>query len=299
MRQLDWSEPLAPWLVRHSANCLSRYRIQADGKTPDQRPHWKTLETSSCRVWRESSIPTGRGRTRRTHGRRCGENDGWHFRWSSLRAPAHHCSLSERGLLRGARDQRKTADQQWDNEFVRKGRGVPWMLTGEEPEPEVRPPQVLALVMPAPKATVRAPQQRRRCILKQDVARCGPTPGCEASVALAGGSQRATKPHSDECRARMDELMQRDEDALVQQRLHADTLNQARRSLDRAGDERRNPHAEAVGSNLLAGSSGDAPRVGGAQESTRTGTEAAGSGGGAPRAEGADEPRQQRPKMPM
>ena len=24
-RQLDWSEPLATWLVRHSANCLSRY----------------------------------------------------------------------------------------------------------------------------------------------------------------------------------------------------------------------------------------------------------------------------------
>ena len=33
-RQLDWSEPLATWLV---ANCLSRYRIQTDGKTPDQR----------------------------------------------------------------------------------------------------------------------------------------------------------------------------------------------------------------------------------------------------------------------
>ena len=36
-RQLDWSEPLATWLVRHSANCLSRYRIQNDGKTPGQR----------------------------------------------------------------------------------------------------------------------------------------------------------------------------------------------------------------------------------------------------------------------
>ena len=35
--------------------------------------------------------------------------------------------LSERGLLRGTRVQRKTADQQWDNEFVRKCRGVPWM----------------------------------------------------------------------------------------------------------------------------------------------------------------------------
>ena len=59
---------------------------------------------------------------------------------------------------------------------------------------------------------------------KQDVARFGPTPGCEACVALARGAQIVTKRHSDECRARMDELMQRDEDALVQQRLHADRL---------------------------------------------------------------------------
>ena len=41
------------------------------------------IQNSSCQVWRESSIPTGRGTTRRTRGRRCGENDGWHFRWSS------------------------------------------------------------------------------------------------------------------------------------------------------------------------------------------------------------------------
>ena len=33
--------------------------------------------------------------------------------------------LSERGLLRGTRVQWKTADQQWDKEFIRKCRGVP------------------------------------------------------------------------------------------------------------------------------------------------------------------------------
>ena len=45
-RQLDWSEPLATWLVRHSTNCLSRYRIQTDGKTPDQRR--KNPESFGC-----------------------------------------------------------------------------------------------------------------------------------------------------------------------------------------------------------------------------------------------------------
>ena len=198
--------------------------------------------------------------------------------------------FSERGLLRATRVQRKTADQQWDNEFVRKCRGVAWMLTGGEPEPEVRPPPAPALVMPAPEAIVRAPQQRDRYILKQDVARYGPTPGCEACVALAGGAQRVPQPHSDECRARTDKLVQRDEDTLVQQRLHADRLRRGSTVARSSGDERRNPDAEALGSGLPARSSGDASRVGGAHESTRTGAAAAGSSGGAPRTEGADEP---------
>ena len=75
--------------------------------------------------------------------------------------------LSERGLLRGKRVQRKTAHQQWDNEYIRKCRGVPWMLIGVEPE--VRSPPVPAVVMPAPEAIVKTPQQRRRYILKKCV----------------------------------------------------------------------------------------------------------------------------------
>ena len=69
-----------------------------------------------------------------------------------------------------------------------------------------------------------------------------------------------TKLHSDECRARMDELMQRDEDALVQQRLHADRLRRGSMTAGARGDERRDPDVEMVGSGLLAGSSGDAPK---------------------------------------
>ena len=145
-----------------------------------------------------------------------------------------------------------TADQQWDNEIVRKCLGVPWMLTGEEPEPEARPPPVRAVVMPAPEAIVRAPQQRRRYILRQDVARYGPTPKCEVCVALVGGAQRVTKPHADECRARIDELMQRDEDALVQQRLHADRHRRGPTVAGSSGDERTD--VEMVGSGLPAGS---------------------------------------------
>ena len=63
-------------------------------------------------------------------------------------------------------------------------------------------------------------------------------------------------PHSDECRARMDELMQRDEmqrdeDALVQQRLHADRLKRGSMtpgpSGDTKGSRRRNGRIRPAG----------------------------------------------------
>ena len=82
-----------------------------------------------------------------------------------------------------------------------------------------------------------------------------------------------TKPHSDECRARMDELMQRDEDALMQQRLHADRLWRGSMNAGASGGERRDPDVEMVGLGLPAGSSGDAPRARGAEEPMRTAAE--------------------------
>ena len=201
--------------------------------------------------------------------------------------------LSERGLLRGTRVQRKTVDQQWDNEFIRKSRGVPWMLIGEESE--VRPPPVPAVKMPIPEVIVRTPQQRRRYILKQDVARYGPTPECEACTTLTAGAQRVTKPRSDECRARMEELMQRDEDALVQQRLHTDRLRRGSTVVEASEDERRNPDVEMTGSGLPSGSGGETSRGEGTRESTKTDTEAARSSGETPQP-GSGEPMQTAPE---
>ena len=147
------------------------------------------------------------------------------------------------------------------------------MLIGQEPE--VRPPPVPAMMMPFLEASVRTPQQRRRYILKQDVARYGPTPECEACTTLAAGAQRVTKPHSDERRARMEELMQRDEDALVQQRLHTGRLRRGSTVVEASEDERRNPDVDMTGSGLPSGSGGEASHGEGARESRKTEAKAA------------------------
>ena len=71
----------------------------------------------------------------------------------------------------------------------------------------------------------------------------------------------------------MDELMLRDEDALVQQQLHANGLRRGSMTAGASGDERRDPDVEMVGAGLPAGSDGDVPRVGGAEEPRRTAAE--------------------------
>ena len=82
-RQLDWSEPLATWLVQHSANCLLRYRIQADGKTPDQRRTGKRWRRQVVEFGEKAAfLPVAARREGRVAGDAERENDGWHFRWS-------------------------------------------------------------------------------------------------------------------------------------------------------------------------------------------------------------------------
>ena len=244
---------------------MSRCRIQNDGKTPDQqRKFGEKVAFPPVAARLEGRVASDAERMMD------GIFIGHHERTGAL------LFLSECGMMRGVRVQRKTTDHQWDNEFIQKCRGVPWMRIGDEPE--VRPPPVPTVMMAFPEAIVRTPQQRRRYIRKQDVARYRPTPECEACATLAAGAQRVTKPHSDECRARMEDVMQRDEDTLVQQRLHTDRFRRAT-LVEASRDERRDPDVEMTGSGLPSGSGAEASRGEGARESTRTETEAARSGG--------------------
>ena len=117
-RLLDWSEPLATCLVRHSANFLSRSRIQTDWKTPDQRRTGKRWRRQAAEFGEEAAfLPVAACREGRVAGDAERMMDGI-FVGLHERTGAS-LFLSERGLLRGTRVQRKTADQQWDNEFIR------------------------------------------------------------------------------------------------------------------------------------------------------------------------------------
>ena len=77
----------------------------------------------------------------------------------------------------------------------------------------------------------------------------------------------------------MQGTLQRDEDALVQQRLHTDRLRRGSTVVEASEDEPTNPDVEMAGSGVPSGSGEEESRGKGARESTRTEAEAARSSG--------------------
>ena len=59
----DEKDPLMSWMPRHAANCMSRYKIMDDGRTPDQRRCGKT--------WKRPVVEFGES----VHFRPVGENN--------------------------------------------------------------------------------------------------------------------------------------------------------------------------------------------------------------------------------
>ena len=95
----------------------------------------------------------------------------------------------------------------------------------------------------------------------------------------------------------MEELMQRDEDTQVQQRLHTDRLRRGSTVIEASEDERRNPGTlKWLDRVYRRGAAGEASRGEGARESTRTETEAARSSGETLQ-HGSGEPMQTAPEV--
>ena len=61
--RIDEKDPLISWIPRHAANCVSRYRLMDDGRTPDQRRCGKT--------WKRPVVEFGES----VHFRPVGENN--------------------------------------------------------------------------------------------------------------------------------------------------------------------------------------------------------------------------------
>jgi len=216
--KLDDSEAIIAWIPRHTANCINRYRVGADGKTSEQR--------RTGRAWRRPTVGFGE-RCYFRPAMRPGphKNDGEERMKEGVYIGHHERSgasmfLTPSGLYRGVGIHRLPESTRWDVNFVKSCRGLPWDVKARQaPQAggNAAPPVVTGgVVIPPPPVIPVSGRKRRRAtwyVTKADVQQYGGTDECAACVALATG-QPVTAGHDEKCRQRFEELMSKvtDED---------------------------------------------------------------------------------------
>ena len=112
--RIDEKDPFMSWIPRHAANCVSRYRLMDDGRTPDQRRCGKT--------WKRPVVEFGES----VHFRPVGENNamrGGDERMLRGVYVGHHersgaaISHTPDGVKRGSRIARMLEHERWDRVF--------------------------------------------------------------------------------------------------------------------------------------------------------------------------------------
>ena len=183
--RIDEKDPLMSWIPRHAANCVSRYRIMDDGRTPDQRRCGKT--------WKRPVVEFGES----VHIRPVGENDAMRggdqrmlrgvFVGHQERAgPA--IFLTPDGVKRGTRIARLLDHERWDRVFIATCVGVPWHLRPDQ-RSLVRPVVLAAEAEQSVAPVIEMPAvpktDRRRYVTKKDLVKYGYTDECQACTQLA------------------------------------------------------------------------------------------------------------------
>ena len=165
--RIDEKDPLMSWIPRHAANCVSRYRIMDDGRTPDQRRCGKT--------WKRPVVEFGES----VHFRSVCENNA--LRGGDQRLLREVCVvphetsgaaifLTPDGVKRGTRIAIMMEHERWDRVFSATCVGILWQLRPDQrnlmrpvvPEAEAEQSVAPVIVMP-----VVTRVDRRRYVTKR------------------------------------------------------------------------------------------------------------------------------------
>ena len=215
------------WIPRHAANCVSRYRIMDDGRTPDQRRCGKTWKRPVVEFGESVRFrPVGENNTLRGGDQRLlrGVYVGHHERSGAA------IFLTPDDVKRGTRVVRMMEHERWDRVFSATCDGVLWQLRQDQrnlvrlvvPEAEADQGVAPVIVMPAVPRV-----DRRRYVTKRDLVKYGYTDECQACTQLASGMHNAKVPHDDRCRDRIGELMAGDDDQRQVERVSGSVHSEA------------------------------------------------------------------------
>jgi len=124
--RLDEDEPILAWIPRHAANCMNRYRIMDDGRTPEQRRVGKR--------WKRAAVAFREKVFYRPVAKSGGAKNDAEMRMRPRIFVGHyertgtHILITPNGVERGIGLHPLPEDSRWDAEFLRTCKGLPWEL---------------------------------------------------------------------------------------------------------------------------------------------------------------------------
>ena len=132
--RLAEDEEILTWIPRHGVNCINRYRIGEDGRTPEQR--------RTGRKWKRTVVDFGETVFYRPIARSGGRKEDAEARTKKGVFVGHHertgthLMMTLEGLARGVGIHRLPESQRRNLDFVRSCRGVPWGVRSRKKQVE-------------------------------------------------------------------------------------------------------------------------------------------------------------------
>lgn len=206
--KIHLEDPIVPWMVRHAAHLITRFRVRENGRT--------SYQLMKGRRSNSKLVPFGETvlfKIPKTEKKLGDFEDRWEQgTWVGfIIRSGEHLVATTTGVFKVSTVMRRIPDKRWSAELLKSIKGSP-----EEPVPGSASRRIIAFAKKFEDVDgekVRfAPQQEQGAevrvayIYKQDIDEHGPSdrcPGCRA--VMSGGKYRAK--HTEDCRSRFEKIL--------------------------------------------------------------------------------------------
>ena len=227
------------WLIEHSANLISRYKVGADGLVAYKRVKGKN-PSNIVIPWGERVMymPPKSTKIEDSEGKKHDKTKD-DFRYNvgiylGIKGDSNESWIgAENGKVISARSIRRMSDdEKWRMEGIENVIGLPWDLKGEkrgEATADLEIPERagnIPEVAPEWAQKESANDVRRMMIPRSAIIEHGPTPGCQQCAAIVLGKERGPG-HSEVCRKRIEGLMKETPEGLSKVNKGAERMTNA------------------------------------------------------------------------
>jgi hypothetical protein len=211
--KLEVEDAIWPWIVEYSSYLLNRLEVGKDGKTAYERSKGKRakvngIEFGEAVLWKRRPVGGALGKLAVLW------EDGVYL---GVKGTTGELIVGAgEGIYRTRTIQRKPVEDRWREDLIKKVKGVPWRKSDADPEMDgaamrSRPlsPEEQRIIDDRnreQKDLQGAP--KRFGITLSDLQKHGVTEGCSGCKSAFTG--KARQPHTRECRARFEGLLQED-----------------------------------------------------------------------------------------